>query len=168
MGEFTATVITLSDRASKGLYEDISGEEIVKLLNLFFKEHAASITIIKKLIPDEAILLQEVLEKEISSKTNFIITTGGTGIGPRDITPDVVIPLLDKQIPGIMELIRVKYGMQFPSAAISRSVAGVSNQSLIYCLPGSPKAVREYMDEILKTILHCHKMLKGSDDHLNK
>jgi molybdopterin adenylyltransferase len=167
MGEFTATVITLSDRASKGIYEDLSGAEIVNLLNLFFNEKGASIIITKKVIPDKTILLREVLEKEITLKTNFIITTGGTGVGPRDITPEVVIPLLDKQIPGIMELIRVKYGLQFPSAALSRSIAGVANQSLIYCLPGSPKAVREYMDEILKTILHCHKMLQGSDNHLN-
>lgn len=167
MVEYTATVITLSDRASKGLYEDKSGEEIVNLLNLFFKELGTRISITKNIIPDEAVILREVLEKEIALKTNFIITTGGTGIGPRDITPDVVIPLLDKQIPGIMELIRVKYGLTFPSAALSRSVAGVANQSLIYCLPGSPKAVREYMDEILKTILHCHKMLNGSDEHRN-
>ena len=167
MGEFTATVITLSDRASKGLYEDKSGEEIVNLLNLFFKELGTRISITKNIIPDEVVLLREVLEKEIALNTNFIITTGGTGIGPRDITPDVVIPLLDKQIPGIMELIRVKYGLTFPSAALSRSVAGVAKQSLIYCLPGSPKAVREYMDEILKTILHCHKMLNGSDEHRN-
>lgn len=77
------------------------------------------------------------------------------------------MPMLTKQIPGIMELIRVKYGLQFASAALSRSVAGVANKSLVYCLPGSPKAVVEYMSEITKTIFHCHKMLHGSSDHNN-
>jgi molybdopterin adenylyltransferase len=165
MTEFTALVLTLSDRASKGMYEDKSGEVIVRHLNSHFENATAKVSIQKKILPDDAITLQQLLEKHIALQTDFIITTGGTGIGPRDITPEVVKPLLTKEIPGIMEVIRVKYGLQFASAALSRSIAGVADKSMIYCLPGSPKAVSEYMDEILKTLLHCHKMIHGSDDH---
>jgi molybdopterin biosynthesis enzyme MoaB len=77
----------------------------------------------------------------------------------------VVKPLLDKEIPGVMEMIRVKYGMKKPAALISRSIAGVSAGTLIYCLPGSRKAVGEYCTEILPTIMHSIKMVHGIDDH---
>lgn len=167
MAQFTALIITLSDRASKGIYEDKSGEVIVEKLSSYFENASVEIAIEKEIIPDDETILQLLLEKHIALQTNFIITTGGTGIGPRDITPEVVKPLLTKEIPGIMEVIRVKYGLQFASAALSRSIAGVADKTLIYCLPGSPKAVSEYMDEILKTLLHCHKMIQGSDDHRN-
>jgi molybdenum cofactor synthesis domain-containing protein len=167
MADFTALVVTLSDRASQGIYEDKSGEVIVDALNNYFKSTSSEIDIGKAIIPDDEMTLRSLLEKHIALKTDFIITTGGTGIGSRDITPEVVKPLLTKEIPGIMEVIRVKYGLQFASAALSRSIAGVADKSLIYCLPGSPKAVGEYMDEILKTLLHCHKMIQGNDDHRN-
>lgn len=162
---FTALVVTLSDRASKGIYEDKSGEVIVDILKNYFENTTNKVEIMKEIIPDDALTFNALMEKHIAHQTNFIITTGGTGIGPRDITPEVVKPLLTKEIPGIMEVIRVKYGLQFASATLSRSIAGVADKTLIYCLPGSPKAVSEYMHEILKTLLHCHKMLHGSDDH---
>src|ERR1035437_9381440 len=110
MAEFTALVVTLSDRASKGVYEDKSGEVIVGLLNSYFENASGKIDIEKVIIPDDPTTLQHLLEKHIALRTDFIITTGGTGIGPRDITPEVVKPLLTKEIPGIMEVIRVKYG----------------------------------------------------------
>lgn len=162
---YTALVVTLSDRASQGIYEDKSGAIIADKLNAHFSNLGLGIKIITKIIPDDPETLHNLVESHIKLKTNFIITTGGTGIGSRDITPEVVKPLLSKEIPGIMEVIRVKYGLQFASAALSRSIAGVANNSLVYCLPGSPKAVGEYMDEILKTMLHCHKTLQGKDDH---
>ena len=96
---------------------------------------------------------------------DVLFTTGGTGIGPRDITPDVVIPLLDREIPGIMEFIRVKHGERLPSALLSRSVAGTIGEMLIYTLPGSVKAVREYTEEILRTLPHSLHMIKGIDAH---
>jgi len=96
---------------------------------------------------------------------DLIITTGGTGIGPRDITPEVVKPLLTKEIPGIMEQIRVKYGTKNPRALLSRGVAGAMGNTLIYTLPGSVKAVHEYMAEIVKTMEHTFYMLYGIDKH---
>ena len=168
ISKYTIQIITLSDRASKGIYDDLSGQAIENILTKFFSELNITFEFHRVVIADEASELQNILIKNIASNINFIFTTGGTGIGSRDITPEVVKPLLTKEIPGIMELIRVKFGMQFPSAALSRSIAGVAKSSIIYCLPGSPKAVKEYMEEILKTLLHCYKMLHGSDEHNNQ
>ncbi len=106
-----------------------------------------------------------MIRDTVDQAYDIIITTGGTGIGPRDITPDVVKPMLDKEITGIMELIRVKYGQKKHQALLSRSVAGVINKTLIYTLPGSRKAVAEYMDEITPTIMHSIYMLNGIDSH---
>lgn len=161
----TALVITLSDRASQGIYEDASGSSLESMLNIFFTSQDMKCSVTRKIIADDATQLKEHFIQAVTAKINFIFTTGGTGIGPRDITPDVIQPLLSREIPGIMELIRVKYGLMFPAAAISRSIAGIAGRSLVYCLPGNPKAVKEYMDEIFKTLLHCHQILHGENKH---
>ncbi len=96
---------------------------------------------------------------------DLIFTTGGTGIGKRDITPETIKPLIDKEITGIMELIRVKYGAIKHNALISRSIAGVIGNSLIYSLPGSQKAVEEYMTEIIPTLMHSIFMLHDVKAH---
>ena len=158
-------IITLSDRAYAGEYEDRSGKEIEQILLDFFTQINYPSKIDRSILPDESEKIREATESAISSAYDIIITTGGTGIGPKDITPDVIRPLLDKEIPGIMELIRVKYGTEKPNALISRSIAGVASSSLIYVLPGSVKAVREYMDEILPTIQHSMRMLHSIDSH---
>ena len=160
-----ATVITLSDRANEGLYEDKSGPLLIQLIEKFFAENGRIVKIEYHLIPDDRETLRNLIMEKIASNTDFLFTTGGTGIGARDITPDVVKPMLEKEIPGIMELIRVKYGMQFPNAVISRGVAGVTGKTLIYTLPGNPKAVSEYFGEIAKTIEHSLRMLYGIDTH---
>ena len=157
-------VITVSDRASKGEYEDLSGPEIARKIKEYFKDKPWKQNIHTIIIPDDA----ETLKNEIKLLTNgfdIIFTTGGTGIGSRDFTPDVVVSLLDKSIPGIMEYIRVKYGAKIPNALLSRSVAGVISKTLIYTLPGSVKAVREYMDEILRTVEHSVFMLRDINLH---
>jgi molybdopterin adenylyltransferase len=162
---FKATIITLSDRASQGIYSDKSGMLIRERLIDFFQSQALQLTTEYFLMPDEPNQLRQQLQQQIASGTHYIFTTGSTGIGPRDIAPDTVKPLLDKEIPGIMEHIRLKYGATIPNALLSRSIAGVANQSIIYTLPGSPKAVNEYLDEIFRTLLHCHLMLTATDAH---
>ena len=109
--------------------------------------------------------LKALLLKSKEDKTDLIFTTGGTGIGPRDFTPDVVKPFLDKEIPGIMEMIRLKYGAEKPNALVSRSIAGVMDKSLVFTLPGSIKAVNEYLPEIFKSMMHMIYMLHGLDKH---
>lgn len=158
-------IITLSDRASRGEYKDRSGPRIKELLENFFTDNSSLFTFNYSLIPDDPEKLRLLLIQNIEINTDIIITNGGTGIGPRDFTPDVIKPMLDKEIPGIMEFIRMKYGGEKPNTLVSRSIAGVMGQSLIFSLPGSVRAVEEYMTEILKSLMHLVYMLHGLDRH---
>lgn len=158
-------IITLSDRASRGEYADKSGPLLEKLAEDFFKSKNRHFSIEKIIIPDQEQDLSKLLKKAQKENYDAVFTTGGTGIGPRDITPDVVKKHLTKEIPGIMELIRVKYGMEKPNALVSRGIAGVMNKTLVYTMPGSPKAVNEYCSEIFKTVEHSLYMLNELDLH---
>ena len=164
--KFEILIITLSDRAFRGEYEDLSGPAICGRLTEFFPSVEWQFSISSRIIPDDTERLRDLLESA-SFKYNLIITTGGTGIGPRDITVETVKPLLTKDIPGVMEFIRIKYGSEKPNALLSRGVAGIIGKSLIYTLPGSVKAVEEYMTEILKTLKHTIYMQYGVDSHQN-
>jgi molybdopterin adenylyltransferase len=159
LDKLTLRIITLSDSVSKGIYEDRSGPKIKERLLEHFSDINTDISI--AVIPDEKDQLEILLKKYTDENVDVIFTTGGTGIGPRDITPEVVTEFSDKLVPGIMDHIRMKYGQTIPNALLSRSVAAVKDKTLIYTLPGSVKAVTEYMDEILKTIDHLFKMLNG-------
>jgi len=158
-------VITLSDRASGGMYEDRSGPKIREMVDSFFSARGQQFEIDSVLIPDDADALRKVLVRQKNDGADFLFTTGGTGIGARDITVEAVSGMLDKQLPGIMELIRVKYGMEKPNALLSRGVAGTMGKTLVYTLPGSVNAVTEYMREITKTMDHSLFMLHGIDKH---
>ncbi len=162
---FSFQVITLSDRASRGDYEDRSGPRIIEIINKHFEKSPRQLEIEHTIIPDEEDNLRILLERAAAKNVDVMITTGGTGIGQRDITVETVKPLLDKEIPGIMEAIRIKYGSQKPNALLSRGVAGLMNNTLVYTLPGSVKAVNEYMTEILKTLEHLIYMREGLDAH---
>ncbi|MCX6327010.1 MAG: molybdopterin-binding protein [Bacteroidia bacterium] len=162
--KFEVLIITLSDRAHKGEYIDMSGPRIREIISGYLSSINWEYSVHLTLIPDDADILRELL-KSAGSVYNIIITTGGTGIGPRDITVETVAPLLTKEIPGIMEFIRIKYGKEKPNALLSRGVAGITGKSLIYTLPGSLKAVEEYMNEILKTLKHTVYMQYGIDTH---
>jgi molybdopterin adenylyltransferase len=164
--KFEVLIITLSDRAYKGEYEDLSGPRIRDIIENFFSSAHWLFNITLTLIPDDEHILRDLVINA-GKKYNIVITTGGTGIGPRDITFETVSPLLAKEIPGIMEFIRVKYGTEQPGALLSRGVAGIIGKSLIYTLPGSVRAVEEYMNEILKTLKHTVYMQYGIDKHSN-
>jgi molybdenum cofactor synthesis domain-containing protein len=158
-------VVTLSDRASRGEYADRSGPVIIKRMEDFYAKTNKSFQVHYQVIPDEAESLNQLLDQMLERHTDIFITTGGTGIGPRDITPDVIRPRLTREIPGIMEMMRVKYGAEKPGALLSRGVAGLMGNTLVYTLPGSVKAVQEHMEEILKTLQHAIWMLHGLDIH---
>lgn len=162
---FRFHVITLSDRASKGVYSDRSGPRIIELLNGHFDKKPRNIEVDHSIVPDDASSLSVLIEKTTYDEVDVIITTGGTGIGPRDITVETIRPMLDKELPGIMEMIRVTYGQRAPNALLSRGIAGLIGETLIYTLPGSVKAVNEYMEEILKTMEHLIYMRHGLDSH---
>ena len=162
--KFRFLIITLSDRASRGEYEDKSGPAINRVLTDHFGLGKRGIIIENAIIPDDELQLRMLLGRG-KQDFDFILTTGGTGVGMRDISPDVVRPMLDKEIPGIMEMIRVKYGESKPNALLSRGVAGLMGNTFVYTLPGSVKAVNEYMSEIIKTMEHLVYMLHGLDNH---
>lgn len=158
------SVITASDRASRGEYEDRSGPEVEKQIENFFLDKPWKLTFRRLIVPDEHDQMEDVIRESVKC-SDAVFITGGTGIGPRDITPDVVEKIIDKEIPGIMDYVRNKYGGDIPSALISRSIAGVAKSTLVYAIPGSVKAAREYIQEILKTLEHSIFMLKGIDSH---
>jgi molybdenum cofactor synthesis domain-containing protein len=162
---FKVHVITLSDRASRGEYEDRSGPRVIELTYDYFSRQNYLVQMEHTIIPDDPEALRVLLERAEDNRVDVVFTTGGTGIGPRDFTPDVVKDILDKEIPGVMEAIRIKYGMEKPNALLSRGVAGVMSDTLIYTLPGSVKAVNEYLEEIFKTLKHLIYMLHGLDAH---
>ncbi len=158
-------VITLSDRAHLGEYEDKSGPRVRAALENFAAAQGLRAEIDATILPDDSSALRSKLVAAREGGCDIIVTTGGTGIGPRDITPEVVGDFCDKHIPGIMEAIRVKFGAEKPNALLSRSLAGVAGQMLVYSLPGSVKAVDEYMGEIVKTLRHSLLMLHAIDAH---
>lgn len=162
---FTLKVITLSDRASSGFYSDRSGPVILEEMGGWFEKMKLKFTSSSVVVPDDRDAFSRELEDAIGDKTDLIITTGSTGLGSRDIAPEVAMHHMDIQIPGIMELIRVKHGMVNPNAALSRSLAGKAGNSLIFVLPGSTRAIREYMEEILKSLWHMILMLNDIDSH---
>ena len=158
-------VVTVSDRASRGEYEDLSGPEVRKAVGNYFTDKPWKLLFHQAIVSDDRENLMHELKLVAQNGFDVVITTGGTGLGSRDNTPEAVRDLIDKEIPGIMEHIRVKYGAKIPNALISRSVAGTVGRSLIYALPGSVKAVREYMTEILPTLEHSIFMVKDINTH---
>lgn len=154
-------IITLSDRAFAGEYPDESGPMIEKMVCEYFSGLRWHLSTERSLIPDEPELLKQMLIKDRQRQVDIVITTGGTGIGPRDFTPEVIESMADKIIPGIMDNIRFLYGKDHPAALISRSVAAVMDKTLVFALPGSVKAVTEYMKEIEKNLEHLIYMLHG-------
>ena len=162
---FRVKVITLSDRAFQGIYSDRSGPKITELSKNWFDEKGLKSCFENVLLPDEKELLTDALLDGFNEGCDVIFTTGGTGIGERDIAVETVQPLLEKEIPGIMELIRVKCGTEKPNALLSRGVAGVKGKTLVFTLPGSTRAITEYLEEINKMLWHSFLMLHGIDSH---
>lgn len=158
-------VITMSDRASAGEYEDKSGPRVREHLETFFQEATIGFAIDQQILPDDADGLRDALSNARDAGVHLVITTGGTGVGPRDNTPEVVLELANKVIPGVMELIRIKYGEDKPCALLSRTVAAVLDATLVYAIPGSTKGVDEYIGELLKTMDHTLCVIHGLEQH---
>jgi len=152
-------IINVSDRASKGIYEDLPGKAIVQTLNEYLispweKEYAV--------IPDEQDLIENTL-KEMADKKNccLIVTCGGTGPAKRDVTPEATEAVCDKMMPGFGELMRTESLKYVPTAILSRQTAGIRNHTLIVNLPGKPKAIRQCLDAVFPAIPYCIELLEG-------
>ena len=151
----TVAVLTMSDKGSRGEREDISGPLIRDLL----KNINAEITDYE-VLPDEKELIKEKLFY-YSKKVDLILTTGGTGLSPRDVTPEATLEVIDRQVPGIAEAMRSEGLRKTKRAMLSRAVAGVKGQALIINFPGSPVAVKENLAVILEVIPHAIEKIKG-------
>jgi len=161
----TFRIITLSDRAHRGDYADKSGPRIREMLEAFLEGKRWHPEFQATVLPDDPDMLRAELIAARDQGVDVVFTTGGTGVGPRDSTPETVAEVCDKLIPGVMEQIRMKYGAANPNALLSRSVAGVARGTLIYALPGSVRAVEEYVGEIVSTLEHLITTVHGLDAH---
>ena len=156
-------VITVSDRASRGEYEDLSGPEIKRILEEKFGE---SLDCRVQIVPDEETEIRNALNRAVSGDVpaDAIISTGGTGIGPRDITPDISRDWCDKELPGIAEMLRSESYKETVHAVLSRGYAGLKNNTVLINFPGSVKAVRLCTRLILPVLSHAPSMFSG-DGH---
>lgn len=147
----------MSDKGARGEREDLSGEEIKRLVVEIPAEVKAY-----EVIPDEKYLIKDkLIEYADELGLDIIITTGGTGVSPRDVTPDATLEVIDKEIPGMAEVMRFESLKKTPRAMISRAVVGLRGCTLIINLPGSPKGVRENLSAILPAISHAVEKIKG-------
>ncbi len=155
-GAWSAGVLTVSDRAATGAYEDRSGEILVSGLGGF-----GATKILKEVVPDEIDDIRKIVRGWIEQKLDVILVTGGTGIGPRDRTPEAIEPLLEVRLPGVVQTL-CQYGQdRMRTAMFSRSVAGVSGSSIIVAIPGSPGACEDALHAIFPGLLHAKGMLAG-------
>ena len=158
INSYTFAVITLSDRCSQGIREDLSGPLIVKTINA--QPEAKCLQQI--LIPDCQVQLARHLQSlSDQDKCDLILTTGGTGLAPTDITPETTLKIIDREIPGIAQAIRAKGLSITPHSMLSRGVAGQRKQTLIINLSGSPKAVAEQLEVVIPILNHAIETIKG-------
>ncbi len=149
-------IITVSDRSSRGEREDLSGPEIRR-----WAERMGHAVEAESIVPDEMMHIQAELIAFASRGIDLILTTGGTGFAPRDLTPEATLAVIDRAAPGFAEEMRRRSLAITPHAMLSRAVAGIRGSSLIVNLPGSPKAVRENLEVIEQAIPHAVELLRG-------
>jgi molybdopterin adenylyltransferase len=149
--------ITLSDRASAGVYEDRSGPEIERILSEHLKE---GIEWQRVLIPDERAQIEETLRKVCDvERCDLVVTTGGTGPAPRDVTPEATRAVLERELPGFGEVIRMQSFGKVPTAILSRATAGTRGRTLIINLPGNPRAIGECLPLLIPAIREATRHL---------
>lgn len=159
--KYKATVITVSDGCFYQGKEDKSGPALAEALERIGIEVA-----FRELVPDEHSIISDVLRKYISDPAvHLIVTTGGTGFGPRDVTPEATRPLLERPAPGIAELLRQAGAVQTPLSWLSRGEAGIANGKLLLNLPGSTKAMAHSIETLKPILFHALDLLSGGKPH---
>jgi molybdenum cofactor synthesis domain-containing protein len=153
-----AAVITASNRAFNGVYEDTSGQVLLDGLKSLGYDIESVLV-----VPDELEKISIAIQAEIKDGVDLVVTTGGTGISSFDITPEATAPLIQKQMPGILEALRAYSREKVPTTDLSRGVAGVTDKTLIINLPGSPGAAKDGLVIIERLAPHIHDQLAGHD-----
>ena len=158
---FRAKILILSDLASRGEREDRSGPAVREVL----ESHGWHVAALE-LLPDEIEQIRSRLEEWTDSEDcDAVFTSGGTGIGPRDVTPEATRAVIETEVPGLSELMRAEGIRSTPLAVLSRAVAGVRKRKLIVNLPGSPRGARESLDSIMKVLPHAIDQIQGRTGH---
>jgi molybdenum cofactor synthesis domain-containing protein len=152
-----AAILTVSDSCSKGERKDLSGEATSKILD----ENGYKVCEKRTVADDAGRITAELIYFSDEAKVDVVFTTGGTGLGPRDVTPEATIAVCEKTVAGLGELMRLKGLEKTPNAILSRSTAGIRKNTLIINLPGSPKGVRECLEAILDVLPHAIEMMHG-------
>ena len=159
MSSFKIGVLTVSDRASKGIYEDISGKEIIKVMQEYISSDWEEVYMV---IPDEQDRIEEsLITLSDTENCGLIFTTGGTGPAPRDVTPEATENVCYKMLPGFGELMRQESLKYVPTAILSRQTAGIRNKTLIVNLPGKPKSIRECIQAVFPAIPYCLELMEN-------
>ncbi|MFQ6758282.1 MAG: MogA/MoaB family molybdenum cofactor biosynthesis protein [Deltaproteobacteria bacterium] len=157
MTSYTGGILTISDKGSRGEREDTSGPQLREMLN----EQGYSV-VAYTVVPDEVAIIEETLRTWADElKIDLILSTGGTGVSPSDRTPEATRSVLDREIPGIGEAMRLASLQKTPNAILSRGIAGIRKQSLIINLPGSKKAAKENLEAVLPALQHAIYKIKG-------
>jgi molybdopterin adenylyltransferase len=152
-------VVTTSDRASQGIYEDISGKAIMDTFGEYLQNECEYVY---RCIPDEQTLIENTLiELSRDENCDIIVTTGGTGPAPRDVTTEATLAVCQKILPGFGEQMRAVSLQYVPTAILSRQTAGICNNSLIINLPGKPKSIRECLDAVFPAVPYCIDLIGG-------
>lgn len=156
--KFVIGRITLSDRAASGVYADASGPEIERVLRGFFNE---DIEFHARVLPDDRTAIEETLRAMVDDGLPLIVTTGGTGPSARDVTPEATRAVIEKELPGFGEIMRMRSFENVPTAILTRAVAGIAGRSLIVNLPGRPSAIAECLQLIAPAIAECLDHVAG-------
>jgi molybdopterin adenylyltransferase len=156
----SAQVITVSDGVSAGTREDESGKALVRIL-----QDAGFDVMERVVVLDERQRIADAIVTAADRGADVVVTTGGTGLGPRDVTPQATASVIDFEVPGIGESMRRAGAASTPMAALSRSMAGVRGQTLIINVPGSPKGATESLEAVMPTLAHAIKLLHGDTKH---
>ncbi|MFZ9854175.1 MAG: MogA/MoaB family molybdenum cofactor biosynthesis protein [Limisphaerales bacterium] len=153
--QIACAIVTISDRASRGEYDDLGGPAL--------REEAQRLgwrVIGEALVPDDVRQIQRAIREQIARGAQLVLTTGGTGVAPRDVTPEAVLEIADREIPGFGEAMRMKSLAITPNAILSRGLAASIDRTLVICLPGKPTGAVECLGFVVGAVPHCVKVLQ--------